>query len=296
MGVRARLACAVTVAFCAAAPAPAADQTRPAVVHVTAEHPDGRPYEGLSAADFELLLNDRKHPVLSADAGPHPVSLALVIDVTAIPRLTRSALRQTIERLARELEPADRVRLWTVGGGVHPGPPFGRDVKTLLEAARPAINPRPAHVSGPSPVWDAVVDAAAALEGEPGARAIVVLSDGRGTANRHGVMEAIVRASRAGVVVSAIGSGNDQLIANDARTIAVRPGRLLESLAVNTGGMALKWDGDDARRPADLLSRIVQSMRHGYRLTIDPPEGDDPRLIEVRVARTNLALRARRIF
>lgn len=277
----------------------AADDSPVTTIQVAAEHPDGRPYPGLEAGDFTLLLNGNPHAIEAVQPGPHPLRLALLIDVTISPPGADIApLRRAVDRIARALAPHDAMRVWTIGGGVKPGPPFTSDERAILKAAGPALAPAAADRSGPSPIWDAVVDATTALEAERGTRTIVLVTDGRATGNRHGLSDAILGASRAGVSVNVLGPASTMVFLNDTRIIAVRPERMLESLVANTGGRLVPWDrgGRQESPVADLLAGIVESARHEYRLTIRPPEGDSVQLIEVRVARPDLKLRARRVL
>lgn len=273
---------------------PAVPNQKLATVHVAVEREDGTPVADLQPEEFTVLLDGAPHPVVAVSPGPRPLSIALLIDVTTRPPLPRRTLRAAIEHFLEGLTEEDRARVWRVGGGVTAGPPFTADVRTLLAAARPALDARDAERSGPSPIWDAIVEAIGDLRQENRRRAIVLISDARATGNRHGLAAAVEHASVADVAVNVVAPPGAEVFWSDSRAVKVHPEWMPEALAVNTGGVLLHYrDGDEL---GDRLGRILAALRQSYAVTIPRPDGTAQRLVEVRVARPDLSLRSRRIL
>lgn len=265
-------------------------------IHVAIEHEDGTPAAGLAAEEIEVLLDGEPQPVVRVSPGPRPLSVALLIDVTTRPRLPRDAMRAAVEQFVKALDGQDRARIWRVGGGITAGPPFTSDARALLGAARPAIDPRAEEMSGPSPIWDAVVEVVTALHGEAGRRAIVLITDGHATGNRHGLAEAVERASAADVSVNIVAPQGIATFWSESRVVKVHPEWMPQALAANTGGLFVHY-GDGKHLPAgEMMRRIIAGLRHEYDVTIRRPAGKAQRLIEVRVKRQGLTMRARRIL
>lgn len=271
---------------------------------VAVETAEGEPLGGLAPGDFEVLLDGKPQPILAVEPGPHALRLALLIDVTIRPPLSGAQVRRSVEAFARALTPADAAQVWSLGGRLSKESTWTADGRTLLEMARPVIDPPPAALGGPSPIWDAVMDAVGALSAGADPKAVVLISDGRATANRHGLAETIEAASRANVTVSAIAPAPEPgpVMMPSGGFILPRqtatPSRatVLELLTANTGGRLFEYEPGRPAAVPDLVTRIVNGLRQEYRLAIARPAGDAPKLIEVRVARPNLTLRARRIL
>ena len=127
-----------------------------------------------------------------------PLDIVLMIDVShsathpGFFKFDRELVPDTAAGLASVLEPADRIRLGTFGAkiAITPAPLSG--AAALTQAAAGLAD----AVGGSSPLWDALDAAATALEGATGRRAIIVVTDGRSTANRIGFSEIVARLER----------------------------------------------------------------------------------------------------
>ena len=142
---------------------------------------------------------------------------------------------------------SDRSLLITFGDEITIDPTRLREA----DAVRAAAARLGERVGGRSPIWDALVTAAAAFDDSPGARGIIVLTDGRSTGNRIGFADALaqLRSRRVPVFVVSLD--------RSARPIP-DPGARLEQLARETGGTCLFVD-----RPAlpAAIKRSVGSLR-----------------------------------
>jgi hypothetical protein len=103
---------------------------------------------------------------------------------------------------------------------------------------------------GPSPIWDAVHRAAEVLNDAAGARAILMVTDGKGTANQHSYQEALDRSRQSGVKIN-IAVVRTELTRSSAKPKTLhadRPGdpaERLKRLADVTGGRYAelsRWD------------------------------------------------------
>jgi Ca-activated chloride channel family protein len=189
------------------------------------------------------------------------------------------------------------VQVGTFGRQITIGPPIVGNPRELMRAVERALDPKDADTFGPSPLWDAIDAAIAALAQATGRRAVIVVTDGRATGNREGREAVSGRAIAAGVTVSALGEAWEMVLRQDATTgVRVRPGVALEWIAMTTGGL---YVADEATTPAPgpALERLLADLHGRYTLGFTPPMRDGKTHgLEIRVKRPGLTLRARRTF
>jgi hypothetical protein len=293
---------AVVVAAALGAAIPAAQDpgTPLASIHVAVEDEDGRPVTDIRPDEFTLLLANVPVPIAQVSRGPHPLRLIVIVDVTTRPPVDVRTLREGIDQLGGALRDGDEAQVWRVGGRITRGPAFTREPGSRRTAAAFAVNPANVERSGPSPIWDAIVEASDALDGEDGRRAILIYTDGRATANRHGGADAAARALAAGVSVNVVMPAGEFRFMNLDRIVTVHPDRMPQAIARDTGGAFVPLP--PRLRPAaekpppsfgEALAAIVTGLQGEYVLRVARPEGEH-RLVEVRVNRPGLTLRARR--
>lgn len=161
---------------------------------------------------------------------PRPLDIVLMVDVShsvthaGYFKTDRTLVLDAAISMASVLTPPDRLRLGTFGQTITVTPALEIDAAQIAGAAG-ALN----TVGGPSPLWDALVAAAAALTPSAHRQAIVVITDGRSTGNRLGFQEVLQRLERAGVRVCVL-----------ALDLTRRPGPdpavRLRQIAERTGG------------------------------------------------------------
>jgi hypothetical protein len=279
---------------------------------------------GLGPADFEVLSDSQPTQLVSCARAAGPTSIVLVVDVTAsiesaaphcvpplLPRTKFGWLADQVNRaLIPALDPGDRLAIGRIGGGLHFTRSWSSDPAALERAATELLRPtsrdedRPFGV-GPTPIWDAVDEAIGMLEPLPGRRGIVLVTDGRSSANVHGLGYVIAHALAAEVSVNVISSSREDTIRQAAALAArVRPRVLLEQLAQNTGGVYIPaygpppnpWLRDDEsfkRWLGCTLARAVQELHGGYVLAFTPPVRDGwAHALTVRVNDKALKVRA----
>jgi hypothetical protein len=163
----------------------------------------------LAREDFQILSDSLASPIESFSTADEPLSIVLVADVSASSEIKPDWLLDPLkEYLVPALKAGDRVCVGRFGGTelrLQPG--FTGEARSLLSAARGLLRPSGRELErtagapwarplvqarsserrfgiGPSPVWDAADAAITAVESELGRRAVILLTDGRSTANR----------------------------------------------------------------------------------------------------------------
>jgi VWFA-related protein len=300
-GISGRVAVASALAFALAA-APAPPQRPPIVLlDVAVESAGGHVVTGLTRDDFEIVTGGDTRPIESFAAGKdQPLSLVLLFDVTSSMEavVKRSVVRSGVEKwFVDRLAPQDRVQVGTFAKQISIAPPISGNPRALLGAVRKALDPREADTLGPSPIWDAVDNAVTALAHAPGRRAVLLVTDGRGTGNRLGPEDAGRRAAAEGVAVSVVGEDWEMTLRQDGRTgVRVMPGVALEWITSTTGGLYLR-DRSNPAEPGQLLERLLADIHERYTLGFTPPMQDGKtHILDVRVNRPGLKLRSRRTF
>jgi VWFA-related protein len=240
----------------------------------------------LAPEDFEVVCDGQPRPVQSVSIDARPLSLVVLIDVSASAELDLGWLPEPLNKgIGAGLKPGDRVAFGRFGGvGVHLGP-FVSGTAALAGAARqvltrprredvlaPPAEPSPlppgvvparmdpsiavapnngAYGLGGSPAWDAVDAAVTTLALEAGRKAIVLITDGRSNANMRSLDEVIQHAVAAGVAVCAMGEADEEETIRQAGSTGarVRPAVFLETMAHETGGAYSPIFGPEPARP-----------------------------------------------
>lgn len=161
------------------------------------------------------------------------LDVVLMIDVshsTVHPgylKFDRELVPEAAAAFGSVLEPADRARLGTFGARIAITPAM-----TGAAAVAQAAAGFTEAIGGSSPLWDALDTSATALEGATGRRGIIVVTDGRSTANRIGFAEILGRLERDRLPVF--------VVALDLRGVQGQdPAIRLRQLAEKTGGRYL---------------------------------------------------------
>jgi hypothetical protein len=154
--------------------------------------------------------------------------------------------------VADDLRPGDRFMLSVIGRQVRTSTEFLADAESLMAAGKKLLSLEAAERYGPNPLWDATYDAAVRLKGETGTRAIIIVTAGYATGNRHGSEDAARMALDAGAAVhvvqqapSFVGPGARWVDQTRNPWVQLRslfgdePGTLLRRIATATGGQVL---------------------------------------------------------
>jgi hypothetical protein len=185
-------------------------------------------------------------------------------------------------------------------------PRFTSDAAEIRKAWGVLFDVPPIEWLGPSPIWDAVDGAVAALADEPGHRAIVLITDGQASGNVHGYSDVSAQAALAGVSVSIVAE-DSMLPTMPLTTLASYgndPALRLRSMADFTGGSFALDRGpiapDDRcfpHDPAPLFKQAVDRLHQAYTLSFVPPVTDGrSHPLDVRVKKPGMVVRARKLF
>lgn len=210
---------------------------------------NGRPVEGLTAADFQIADNDARQTVELVSPGSVPLSVVLALDMSdsLLPQ-QHAALQAACARIAGLLQPDDRVALLTFTHQVRLRLPFGNAFPRLVSSL-----PRPDD-SRETSLVDAVHAATLLTMGESGRPLVIVFSDGLDTASFLTADQAVNTALRAGASVYLV-------------TTTSADGTL-DTLPEETGGEVIREP--DVDRVAARFATILENFRNRYLLSFTP--------------------------
>jgi VWFA-related protein len=274
------------------------------LVQATVDQADGKPALGLTRDNFEVLVDGEPRPIESLSSADGPVSVVLLLDVTASMRMGNLSSGITLQRAVDQwfpfsLKPGDRARIGTIAKHLFLSDRFTSVRHEINQAGFAARTPPPADKIGPSPIWDAVDAATSALEWEDGQRAILLFTDGRSTGNRVSLREATTHATIAGASVHVIAERDApaSIYQVDGTEVAVAPGAGLRTLADRTGGTYISDRPFPWSDPGPLFARVLESLHHAYTIGFAPAALDGKvHTVEIKVNTPGLTVRARKSF
>lgn len=307
MTVRTTLAAIATVAAAIVHEPAGVTQTAPATASVYAAIRDRR-VDPLTTDEITVLIDGRPQRVVSCTAGPHPLTIIVLLDESTSMHMTAgragrgvrvTRLMRSFDRLARELpsalDAADRVRIASFGARILIGPEIDRDPKPLGQAFEDVY-----QGPGPSPLWDALDRSLATLEPASGRRAIIALTDGQASGNDKGFDDVMARVSRSDIAVHAIGMPSSPLpeLVDGAhmrlQALAAESGGTFNPAGVNQRGLIVPAN-DMGKSTSGTVAGIVREMRQHYRIEFVPDVHDD-QLHALEVRSRDTTVRARRHF
>ena len=261
---------------------------------------DGAPVSGLGKKDFIIVTDAVQRPIVSFTVGKQPLSMLLLLDVTSsvTAKLSRDDLEEDVEEaLIDGLNAGERLRIGGFARHLVLNSGLSSNRRQLRNELRAAISHRREDLFGPSPIWDSAYRAIESLPATDGRRALILLTDGRATANVHSIEDVAMMATQHGVAVHIVGQDLQYQIRQDANTaLIVRSGNALRWLAAVTGGQFISAI-DLQEGPATALTAILAGLRQTYTLTFEAPVADGRvHALEVQVLRANGQIRARNMY
>jgi hypothetical protein len=266
---------------------------KPLTLHVAVTDAElTRPVRGLTASDFEVLVDDTPAPIETFESGAASLALVALFDVSASVdfrslELSKDFSPDIEHDLLPRLGGNDRFAVGVFGARVSLSGFLPDDPKARTLAAQKLFKDRSVGLNGPSRIWDAVDDAATALAGEPGRRAIVLVTDGEASGNRVGLDDLIRHAQTDDVAICVIASGSS---ANSPKgpwyAAGATPDALLRRLAADTGGLFVIDDVGDQfrpRKPGRFFSPLLEALRQTYAIRVRVPDTNSPHRLDVRV-------------
>lgn len=258
-------------------------------VLVSVRDKQGQLVRDLGQNDFTLEDDGRIQPIrYFSPQADQPLSLGLLIDVSGSQRtVLAEQLRATRQFLDRVLRPDDRVFLIR----------FDRRVALLKDLSALELDAGQDETRGTA-LYDAIVSAAHELAGQPGRKALIVLSDGYDTSSSATLAAAMESAQRADALVYSIrfldrGVFKFEVPASQGGSPVPREGRkALERIAKETGGGYFDLTGEETLQK--IYARIEDELRNQYSLGFTPVTGRlGYRKIRVSVKRRGLTVQAR---
>ena len=264
----------------------------------------GRPVTGLKLEDFEITDDAVKQTIIDMSYGKLPIDVTIALDVSAsVTGAVLDDLRRSVQQLARDLQPADRLKLVTFNMRVKRVMDFAADPAAGLAAVRQSAG------SGSTAVLDTIA-VALASDAPPDRRQLVMLfTDGQDSASVTDPRTLLDLARRTtptiGVVLAMPGSlpfmvtpgrlpmtsGPVQTASGVAVLLATR--QIYEQLARETGGIVVSTSTGSV---APTLRRVLDEFRSSYVLHFTPRgvNRDGLHTLVVRVPKSNdVQVRAR---
>ncbi|HEU5162172.1 MAG TPA: VWA domain-containing protein, partial [Thermoanaerobaculia bacterium] len=259
-------------------------EARDVEVYASVLDSSGKPLSGLDRSQFSIEENGRKKRIAGFEfLGRAPIAVGIAIDssssmLEAMPDVHRSA-RAFLELATRQGSSA-----FVVDFDTSPRLAAARTSNLpLLHAAVSRI-----RADGSTALYDAMIFGLLQLQGVPGKRALIVLSDGRDVTSRYGLKDAIAVARESGVAIYAIilsersgppvpGRMSTAPTGSAGGSGAPSPGAIysrrgtpgadpqIEKIAVESGGRA--WYLPESANMDAIYQAIDLELRTQYRLT-----------------------------
>ena len=268
------------------------------ILSATAVDKRGRPVTDLRQGELRVFEDGRPQPLEHFSQGrATSARLLLLLDASGSMNgeLKAASTRMAAVQILAALDPMDEAALAAFDHKYWGVVAFTRD-RRKVEEAMAAI-----EAFGSTALHDALAKAASDLasHGE-GRRAVVVLTDGVDTASTLVADEVLSRSQALDVpiyavsVVSPIDDPESPRYAGGERPAAATAGAaVLARYAALSGGAAFTVSDIGGLRAA--AARIVNELKHQYRLGYDPPPGPPRfRRIDVRSTRKGVTVKTRR--
>jgi VWFA-related protein len=279
---------------------------RTVAVYATVTDKDGRLVPDLTRDDFEIEEDGKTRPLSVFTAETQPISLVMMLDRSGSMRGSYGFVQVAAEALVRSLLPADKARVGTFAGKVQLAPDaFTSDHDELVRIIRGETT-----AEGPTPLWNAVNAAMAALTAQDGRRVVLVFSDGQDApmnfkVNNMSVMDVMDRGHKEDVMVYAIGlTGRGAVAMPGSRGsggfgggFGANPGPDpgLATIAAETGGGYFELTRAD--NLAATFSRVADELHRQYAMGFEPTKLDGKRhKLQVKVKRPGMKVRARKYY
>ncbi len=216
---------------------------------------------GLTAGDFQILVDGIPQPISFFEQQDTPVTVGLLIDHSGSMGPKLPAVAAAISNFARSSNPQDEMFFVefgdTVSVAIFDGKSFTSDPSQLAHAIA-SVSAR-----GRTALYDAVAEGITRVRlGQWNKRALILVSDGGDNASHYKFAQVLQMARSSHAVIYAIGllseSGQEE-----------NPG-ILRRLCRDTGGIAFFPGPQDSI--AKISGQIARDLRSQYMLAFVPPK------------------------
>jgi len=281
--------------------APFRATARVVAIYATVHDGDGRLVTDLDRDRFQVFDNGRPVPITAFSNDIVPVTVALLLDMSATMMPQYFRVREAASHFVDVLLPTDRVRIGTMADEVSLSPLLTADHSVLKRILAEELWP-----GNSTPLWSGIKAGMDSLSGEAGRRVVLVLTDGddfcelsiqkvrdlgpiqqqRSDAqHRSGCVSAEAvqtQATAEGFMIYAIGM--------EGPGLSAAIGHLTE--ATGGGHFDLASDAD----VSGTFETVVNELHHQYALGISPALDGKLHTLEVRALGAGFVARARKTY
>jgi hypothetical protein len=215
----------------------------------------------VAAALSRSSLTARQTSPISVPAAPSMTAI-LLLDVSAsvsrVPMMLEPRHVQVFNAFLAGLRAGDLAGVGVIARGFELSA-VTADRRELSSAARTLLRVNDVERLGPSPIWDALDGAVAALAAASGRRAILLFSDGKSSGNVRGLQEVISHARESDVSISAVVEGESSPGGTPA---GLDPADLIATIVKATGGrIALDRPANPRdRNPVPMIAQMLDDL------------------------------------
>ena len=235
----------------------------------------GIPVDGLTERDFVLYEEGVKQQITHFSQDKLPLSIVLLLDVSASVMPAIKQVRDSGLRALNELKPGDEVALMAFGVWTKVLQDFTKD-RQLVARRVAAIALMGPWIREGTYIDDAVYEAAKYLSkaSNPDSRRIIVIvTDNlstQPTSQGHFEAEAMRQLHAAGAAVCGLVVGDFKAAANEYRKQGLILKDSIGGYLAETGGILTEVDKDDVTAK---LARLIERLRSRYSLGYTPVSG-----------------------
>lgn len=267
-------------------------ETNLVVVNVTIRDARRSYVAGLTRENFQILEDGIRQEILSFNDEENAFTSAILLDSSGSMESKLSLVRAACAVFVDGLGVGDSYSIFSFGDAKVRKLQNFTEIRDLPDAVWDL------KARGQTPLYDAIIEATAALSQRPERRrAIVIVSDGADTQSRASLDEVIRKAVEAQLLVYAVDLTDSAVYGSSSAgsQSGVNSGAgVLKSLTTKTGGQFFQTPGGSRLREA--FAETIEELRHQYTVTYSSSnERQDGRWrsIEVRVNRPDLRIRTR---
>ena len=273
-------------------------------VYATVTDKDGRLAPDLGRDAFEIRDNGKPQPLTVFSSDVQPITIVMMLDRSGSMRGNFGLVEKAAGEFVQRLGTQDKARIGIFADRIEIQPEgFTSDRQQLLKILRSEM-----PVTGPTPLWNALDQAIAAVREQEGRKVVLVFSDGSDAPgnfafNNRSIMDVMRRAQQDDVMVYAIGLQTTMLPSSArggpggfAGSMGVqRPDPALATVAEHTGGGYFELTRADDL--AATFARVADELHRQYALGFEPPKLDDKmHKLNVRVNADGMKVRARKDY